>query len=138
MVSQPLTGRDYGNSCWASLCGRPLTKPVRPGHKKGGGGRVRGESALMRRELCSAGQGLAEIVAEVPTSEFAAVVAGECRGLPGKLAADLREGHRPRWSSTPTRRSACGFPAPSGRWSGSVRLIRTIWERSGTEFGACP
>ncbi len=57
----------------------------REGRKRRGGGRVRGESAVDGDNSQARGAGLAEVIGDVPTPEFAAMMAEQCRLLLERL-----------------------------------------------------
>ena len=94
-----------------------------------GGGRVRGESVLDGADAASARGGIAQVIGDTPTPEFAVMMAEECRRLLEKLAdADLQslalakmEGYR---NEEIAGQLGCSVRTVERR----LRLIRAKWK----------
>ena len=104
-----------------------LTRHVR--RQRRGGGRVRGESVLDGADAASARGGIAQVIGDTPTPEFAVMMAEECRRLLEKLAdADLQslalakmEGYR---NEEIAGQLGCSVRTVERR----LRLIRAKWK----------
>jgi DNA-directed RNA polymerase specialized sigma24 family protein len=97
---------------------------------KRGGGRVRGESALASAEWSESPQGLAEIVGNTPTPDFAAMVAEECARLLGLLNDDLRAVALAKMEDYTNEEIATKLDCSLSTVERSLRLIRKIWKSS--------
>ena len=72
---------------------------------KRGGGEVRGESALLQRDDSGIDEGLAQVVGDTPTPEFAAMVADQCARCSTASTTTCGRSRWPRWKTTRTRKS---------------------------------
>jgi DNA-directed RNA polymerase specialized sigma24 family protein len=103
----------------------------REGRKKRGGGHVRGESALERSATPGAEGGLAQVVGDTPTPEFAAIVAEKCRRLLNQLDDDLRPVALAKMEEYTNEEIASKLDCSVSTVERSLRLIRTIWGARG-------
>jgi DNA-directed RNA polymerase specialized sigma24 family protein len=100
----------------------------RQGQLKRGGGRLRGESALLDPADPSNG-GIEQIVADEPTPEFAAEVAEECQRLLDKLGDDeLRTIAVGKMEGYTNEEIAERFHLALATVERRLRLIRKLWE----------
>jgi DNA-directed RNA polymerase specialized sigma24 family protein len=124
-----LTDRD---GLWRLLLKLTARKAVdrrrHEGCVKRGGGRVRGESALEQGGDSGADEGLARIVGDSPTPEFAAMVAEECARLLGCLDDDLRPVALAKMEDNTNREIAVKLDCSLSTVERSLRLIRKIWQ----------
>ena len=97
------------------------------GRAKRGGGRVRGESALAHDGDSGCGEGLAQIVGETPTPEFAAMVAEQCSRLLNCLNDDLRPVALAKMEDYTNQEIAAKLGCSLSTVERSLRLIRKIW-----------
>jgi DNA-directed RNA polymerase specialized sigma24 family protein len=95
---------------------------------KRGGGRVRGESAL----LCSAGPedgGIERVVGAEPTPEFAAQIAEECRRLLDRLGDDeLRSVAVWKMEGDTNQEIAVRLGCAPATGERRLRLVRKLWQ----------
>jgi DNA-directed RNA polymerase specialized sigma24 family protein len=123
------------NNLWALLVVITARKAAdltqRERRRKRGGGRVRGESALLAAHGATADEaGMEQLAGPGPTPAFAAQVAEECRRLLDQLGnAELRaialgkmEGYT---NAELAAQLDCALPTVERR----LRLIRKIWEK---------
>jgi DNA-directed RNA polymerase specialized sigma24 family protein len=96
---------------------------------KRGGGRVRGESALARREASESGEGLDRIIGDTPTPEFAAIVAEQCSRLLDCLNEDLRPLAVAKMEGYTNEEIVGKLDCSLSTVERGLRLIRTIWKR---------
>jgi DNA-directed RNA polymerase specialized sigma24 family protein len=101
----------------------------RKGRVKRGGGRVRGESAFAHGDHSSIDQGLAQIIGDVPTPEFAAMVAEECARLLRQLNDDLRPVAVAKMQDYTNEEIAQSLCCSLSTVERSLRLIRKIWQQ---------
>jgi len=99
---------------------------------KRGGGRVRGESALAHPEWSESLEGLAEVVGNAPTPDFAAMVAEEYDRLLGLLNDDLRSVALAKMEDYTNQEIAEKLGCSLSTVERSLRLIRKIWQSSTT------
>jgi DNA-directed RNA polymerase specialized sigma24 family protein len=101
---------------------------VRQRRLKHGGGKLRGESAL-RDPAAPSGGGIEEVVGTVPTPEFAAQVAEECRRLLDKLGDDeLREIAVWKMEGYSNEQIAERLGRALATVERRLRVIRKVWE----------
>jgi DNA-directed RNA polymerase specialized sigma24 family protein len=101
-------------------------------HKRGGG-RVRGESALLGPED-SAGEeaGLEQVLGREPTPEFAAQVAEECQRLLDLLGdAELRAVALAKMEGDTTEQIAARLGRSPRSVERKLQLIRSLWAKEG-------
>ncbi len=101
----------------------------REGRVKRGGGRVRGESAFAHGDCSGIDQGLAQIIGDVPTPEFAAMVAEECAHLLQRLNDDLRAVALAKMQDSTNEEIARSLCCSLSTVERSLRLIRKIWQQ---------
>jgi DNA-directed RNA polymerase specialized sigma24 family protein len=101
---------------------RYLGRPIR------GGGRVHGESALDAGKSSLAEQGLAGLIGDAPTPEFAALVAEQCTRLLAELNDDLRPVALAKMQDYTNQEIAASLDCSVSTVERSLRLIRRIWE----------
>jgi DNA-directed RNA polymerase specialized sigma24 family protein len=101
----------------------------REGRLKRGGGRVRGESVFGHGGSSSTDQGLAQIIGDVPTPEFAAMVAEQCARLLQQLDDDLRPVALAKMEDCTNEEIAKHFRCSLSTVERSLRLIRKIWQQ---------
>ena len=99
------------------------------GRAKRGGGRVRGKSALALGGPENALQGLAEVVGDSPTPEFAAIMAEECSRMHNRLDDDLRRVALAKMEDYTNQEIAERLDCSVSTVERSLRLIRKIWQR---------
>jgi RNA polymerase sigma factor (sigma-70 family) len=99
--------------------------------RKRGGGAVRGESALLEtHRSCVEETGMARILSQEPTPEFAAQVADECRRLLAKLGDDqLRAVALWRMEGYSTEEIAAKLGCVPRTVERKLRAIRTLWRQ---------
>jgi len=95
---------------------------------KRGGGRVRGESALAHPGWSEGLAGLADVVGNAPTPDFAAMVAEECDRLLGLLNDDLRSVALAKMEDYTNQEIAEKLGCSLSTVERSLRLIRKIWQ----------
>ncbi len=96
---------------------------------KRGGGEVRGESALGRSDDSGTGEGLAQIVGDTPTPEFAAMVADQCVWLLNCLDDKLRRIALAKMEDDTNQEIAARIGCSLATVERSLRLIRKIWKQ---------
>jgi DNA-directed RNA polymerase specialized sigma24 family protein len=101
----------------------------RQGRAKRGGGRVRGESALHQTDGFGSDEGLAQVVGDVPTPQFAAMVAEECARLLNCLNEDLRPIALAKMEDCTNREIALKLGCSLTTVERGLRLIRKIWKQ---------
>jgi len=125
-----LTDRD---GLWRLLMQMTARKAIsqlrREGARKRGGGLVRGESALMGPDGSLTPAGLNQVVGEMPTPEFAALVAEECGALFDQLEPDLQEIAMAKMQGQTNAEIAAQRDCSVSTIERSLRLIRKLWER---------
>ncbi|MGA2060568.1 MAG: ECF-type sigma factor [Thermoguttaceae bacterium] len=94
---------------------------------KRGGGRVRGESAFIS-DASASNPGLAQVVGETPTPDFAAMVAEECQKLLEQLDDDLRPVALAKMENYTNEEIAGRLNCSLSTIERSLRLIRKIWQ----------
>ena len=94
---------------------------------KRGGGRVRGESAFIG-DASASNPGLAQVVGETPTPEFAAMVAEECQRLLEQLDDNLRPVALAKMENFTNEEIARRLGCSVSTIERSLRLIRKIWQ----------
>jgi DNA-directed RNA polymerase specialized sigma24 family protein len=92
------------------------------------GGRVRAESAPDRGRIPQDAQGLAEIVGDTPTPEFAAMVAEECTRLLNLLDENIRPVALAKMEDYTNQEIAARLDCSLSTVERSLRLIRKIWQ----------
>jgi DNA-directed RNA polymerase specialized sigma24 family protein len=95
---------------------------------KRGGGRVRGESALLHGDGPQSVDGLAQIVGETPTPEFASMVAEQCSRLLNCLDEHLRPVALAKMEDCTNQEIAAKQGCSVSTVERSLRLIRKIWQ----------
>ena len=95
--------------------------------KKRGAGRVRGESALVDPDASGDRQGLAQVIGDSPTPEFAALVAEECRALLDQLDDDLRPVALAKMEEHTNQEIAGKLGCSLSTVERRLRLIRKTW-----------
>jgi DNA-directed RNA polymerase specialized sigma24 family protein len=101
----------------------------RAGRAKRGGGRVRGESAFAHGDESGIDQGLAQVIGDAPTPEFAAMVAEECARLLERLDDDLRPVALAKMQDYTNVEIAQNLCCSLSTVERSLRLIRKIWQQ---------
>lgn len=96
---------------------------------KRGGGHVRGESAFFEGNLSDTDRGLAQVVGDTPTPEFAAIVAEECARLLNLLDDDLRPVALAKMEEYTNHEIAKRLDCSVSTVGRSLHLIRRIWQR---------
>ncbi len=99
------------------------------GRAKRGGGRVRGESALAFGDPADTSHGLAEVVGDSPTPEFAAIMAEECSLLLASLDEELQQVALAKMENYTNQEIAERLDCSISTVERSLRLIRKIWQR---------
>jgi DNA-directed RNA polymerase specialized sigma24 family protein len=94
---------------------------------KRGGGHVRGESAFIS-DVSASNPGLAQVVGETPTPDFAAMVAEECQRLLEQLDEDLRPVALAKMENYTNEEIARRLACSLSTIERSLRLIRKIWQ----------
>ena len=100
----------------------------REGRAKRGGGRVRGESAWAHGDGSAIGPGLAQVIGDVPTPEFAAMVTEECGRLLRQLNDNLRPVAVAKMQDATNEEIALSCGCSLSTVERSLRLIRKIWQ----------
>jgi DNA-directed RNA polymerase specialized sigma24 family protein len=103
------------------------------GRAKRGGGQVRGESALAFGDPGDTSHGLAEVVGDSPTPEFAAIMAEECSRLLNRLEGDLQQVALAKMEDCTNQEIADRLDCSVSTVERSLRLIRKIWQREMAE-----
>ena len=103
--------------------------------QKRGGGKVSGESALRRGAgAADSEKGLADVVGEEPTPEFAAQIAEEFQRLLDQLeSAELRAVAIWKMEGFTNGEIAAKLGCVEGTVERRLRVIRTIWKKSGSQ-----
>ena len=96
--------------------------------KRGGGG-VRGESALRQSDASGTDEGLAQIVGDTPTPEFAAMVADQCVRLLDCLDDNLRPLALAKMEDYTNEEIAVKVGCSLTTVERGLRLIRKIWKQ---------
>jgi DNA-directed RNA polymerase specialized sigma24 family protein len=96
--------------------------------KKRGGGEVPGESAFQSGDLSDGEAGLAQIVGDAPTPEFATIVAEECSRLLNQLGEDLRGMALAKMEDRTNQDIAVKLGCSLSTVERSLRLIRKVWQ----------
>jgi DNA-directed RNA polymerase specialized sigma24 family protein len=110
------------------LTAQKAVDQVRYDHRvKRGGGRVRGESAIISNTSTN-NPGLAQVIGEVPTPDFAAMVAEECERLLEQLDDDLRPVALAKMENWTNKEIAKKLDCSVSNIERSLRLIRKIWQ----------
>ena len=99
------------------------------GRAKRGGGRVRGESAINESGPSGSSDGLAKIVGDEPTPEFAAMVAEECARLLDGLNDNLRPIAVAKMEDYTNQEIAEKLGCSLTTVERGLRLIRKIWKQ---------
>lgn len=99
------------------------------GRAKRGGGQVRGESALAFGDPANTSHGLAEVVGDSPTPEFASIMAEECSRLLDRLDDDLQQIALAKMEDYTNQEIADRLECSVSTVERSLRLIRKIWQR---------
>jgi DNA-directed RNA polymerase specialized sigma24 family protein len=105
------------------------TEARRRSRDKRGGGRVRGESALAHSRDSSTDEGIAQVVGDTPTPEFAAMVAEQCARLLESLNDDLRPIAVAKMEDYTNQEIAAKLDCSLSTVERSLRLIRKLWQR---------
>ena len=126
-----LAGRD---DLWRLLMRLTARKAVdqarREGAAKRGGGQVHGESALAQGDPSWDEDGLAEVIGETPTPEFAAMMAEECSRLLAHLDDDLRAVAVAKMEDCTNREIAQKLDCSLATIDRRLRLIRSLWRQT--------
>lgn len=96
---------------------------------KRGGGRVRGESAWAQAAGADAEPGLAQVIGDTPSPDYAAMVAEQCERLLMALDDDLRPVALARMQQYTNDEIARQLGCSLSTVERSLRLIRRIWSR---------
>ncbi len=96
---------------------------------KRGGGHVRGESALRQTDASGSDEGLAQVVGDAPTPEFAAMLAEECTRLLNCLNDNLRSIALAKMEDCTNREIAVRLGCSLSTVERGMRLIRKIWKQ---------
>jgi DNA-directed RNA polymerase specialized sigma24 family protein len=104
------------------------------GRVKRGGGRVHGESALAHGGGID--NGMARVIGDSPTPEFAAIVAEESARLLGLLDEQLQQVAVARMEDCTNQEIAAKLDCSVSTVERSLRLIRRIWQRGAEESQA--
>jgi DNA-directed RNA polymerase specialized sigma24 family protein len=96
---------------------------------KRGGGEVRGESALRRSDNSETDEGLAQIVGDTPTPEFAAMVADQCVRLLNCLDDNLKPIALAKMEDYTNQEIAAKIGCSLATVERGLRLIRKIWKQ---------
>jgi DNA-directed RNA polymerase specialized sigma24 family protein len=129
-----LAGRD---DLWRLLMRLTARKAVdqarREGAAKRGGGRVHGKSVMAQGDPSWAEDGLAEVIGETPTPEFAAMMAEECSRLLGQLDDDLRAVAVAKMEDYSNQEIAVKLDCSVATIERRLRLIRSLWRQTPTK-----
>jgi DNA-directed RNA polymerase specialized sigma24 family protein len=98
----------------------------RQGRAKRGGGRVQGESGFRQTNASGSDEGLAKVVGDTPTPEFAAMVAEECARLLDCLNENLRPIALAKMEDYTNREIAAKLSCSLTTVERGLRLIRKI------------
>lgn len=102
----------------------------RESRQRRGGGRVQGESACGGSDSAGEHAGLAEAVGDVPTPEFAAMMAEECQRLLERLAdPDLQALAAAKMEGYTNEEIAQRFDCSVRTIERRLRLIRRKWQQ---------
>ena len=96
---------------------------------KRGGGWVRGESALRQSHASGTDEGLAQIVGDTPTPEFAAMLADQCVRLLDCLNDNLRPLALAKMEDYTNQEIAVKVGCSLTTVERALRLIRKIWKQ---------
>jgi DNA-directed RNA polymerase specialized sigma24 family protein len=96
---------------------------------KRGGGEVRGESAVLPSDASGIDPGLAQVVGDTPTPEFAAMVADQCARLLDRLDDNLRPLALARMEDYTNQEIAVKLRCSLSTVERGLRLIRKIWKQ---------
>jgi len=96
---------------------------------KRGGGEVRGESALLPSDASGIDEGLAQVVGDTPTPEFAAMVADQCARLLDCLDDNLRPLALAKMEDYTNQEIAVKECCSLTTVERGLRLIRKIWSQ---------
>jgi DNA-directed RNA polymerase specialized sigma24 family protein len=105
----------------------------REGAAKRGGGQVRGGSASAQGDPSWDEDGLAEVIGETPTPEFAAMMAEECSRLLGQLDDDLRVVAVAKMEDYTNQEIAQKLDCSLATIDRRLRLIRSLWRHAPTK-----
>lgn len=94
-----------------------------------GGGRVRGDSVLTPGDDSSGDQAWAQVIGEVPTPEFAAIMAEGCRRLLDSLDEDLQELATAKMEGYSNQEIAERLQCSLRTVERRLQLIRKKWEK---------
>jgi DNA-directed RNA polymerase specialized sigma24 family protein len=126
-----LAGRD---DLWRLLVRLTARKAVdqarREGAAKRGGGRAHGKSVLAEGDLSWDEDGLAQVIGETPTPEFAAMMAEECSRLLGQLDDDLRAVAVAKMEDYSNQKIAVKLDCSVATIERRLRLIRSLWRQT--------
>jgi DNA-directed RNA polymerase specialized sigma24 family protein len=95
---------------------------------KRGGGEVRGESGVIQRDASGIDEGLAQVVGDTPTPEFAAMVADQCARLLDCLDDNLRPLALAKLEDYTNQEIATQLRCSLTTVERGLRLIRKIWK----------
>lgn len=95
--------------------------------QKRGGGRVRGESELFGDSWAN-DPGLAQVIGEMPTPDFAVMVAEQCQNLLAQLDDQLRVVALAKMQEYTNEEIAQRLDCSVSTVERSLRLIRKIWQ----------
>jgi len=101
----------------------------REGRLKRGGGRVRGDSAFRKPDESAFNDAMDCVVGDLPTPEFAAMVAEECGRLLDCLNDDLRPVALAKMEDHTNQEIAAKLGCSVSTVERSLRLIRKLWRR---------
>ena len=111
-----------------TLTAQKAVDQVRHDHRiKRGGGRVRGESALRKRDQSGTDKAMDHVVGDSPTPEFAAMVAEQCARLLDCLNDDLRPVAVAKMEDYTNQEIAAKLNCSLSTVERSLRVIRKIW-----------
>jgi DNA-directed RNA polymerase specialized sigma24 family protein len=96
---------------------------------KRGGGDVRGESAVFESDASGIDQGLAQVVGDTPTPEFAAMVADQCARLLDCLDDNLQPLALAKMEDYTNQEIAVKLRCSLTTVERGLRLIRKIWKQ---------
>jgi len=96
---------------------------------KRGGGKVRGESALAHHDESADDEGLAQVIGDAPTPDFAAMVAEECARLLNCLDENLRPIALAKMEDCTNQEIALKLRCSLSTVERGLRLIRKIWKQ---------
>jgi DNA-directed RNA polymerase specialized sigma24 family protein len=121
------------DALWRLLIQLTAQKAIDQGRRqrraKRGGGQVRGESALHQTDTAGIEEGLAQVVGDTPTPEFAAMVAEECARLLDCLNDDLRPIALAKMEDCTNQEIAVKLGCSLTTVERGLRFIRKIWKQ---------